>query len=226
MGYSRAGWTIGILAPWCLGMALTVSISAGAGEDFLPGLSVVPLPLRAAPPHDLIPANAPPGAEFVSPAEARQLIHAVSLSIGGVEEFKRVPDEIEPRAHLKRNASVFPQVDRSHKGDPLAGLRPELDSKLRTHYNLIRLGRGDGFRPPRKLAPSSFSAPEDQNRQHYGVCQFSYASNGPMLVTEPEAWLRAVRIPTGVASGTTYLSEVGGSTHFHALRPARLGGKA
>ena len=65
------------------------------------------------------------------------------LSIGGGEEFKRLPDEIEPRADLKRNARRFPEVDRSNKGDPLAGLRPAFDTRLRDSQGLANFRADD-----------------------------------------------------------------------------------
>jgi hypothetical protein len=55
------------------------------------------------------------------------MLRQASLSIGAKEEFnRRVAEEIEPRADMKRNARDFPEIDRTHRGDPLAGLRPDL----------------------------------------------------------------------------------------------------
>ena len=42
MGYSRIGWAMGVVAPWCLGMALAVSISADAGQEASFGASWAP----------------------------------------------------------------------------------------------------------------------------------------------------------------------------------------
>ena len=56
MGYSRIGWAMGVVAPWCLGMALAVSISADAGQEASFGASWAPVALRApAPPAVLVP---------------------------------------------------------------------------------------------------------------------------------------------------------------------------
>jgi len=132
MGYSRTGWAAGTIAPWCLGMALAVSMSADAGQEAASGASFAPLPLRApAPPAVLVPARPPAlGLDFGEfPGEARKILREASLSIGGREEFKRLPDEIEPRTDLKRDARRFPEVDRSNKGESLgrstAGIRHE-----------------------------------------------------------------------------------------------------
>ena len=72
------------------------------------------------------------------------------------------------------------------------------------------------------LYPSSICGVVYQNRHHYNACQFSFACEGKSLrITEPEAWRTAVTVAEGVASGATYLSDVGGATHYHAnyVRP-------
>lgn len=134
MGCSRIGWAAGAIAPWCLGMALAVSMSADAGQEALSGASLAPLPLRAqAAPAVLVPPQTSSlGIDFGRfSGEARKVLREASLLIGDDDEFKRLPDEIEPRADVKRHARLFPSVDRSHKGDPFVGLRPTFESKLR-----------------------------------------------------------------------------------------------
>lgn len=76
------------------------------------------------------------------------------------------------------------------------------------------------------LYPSSVCGVVYQNRHRYNACQFSFACEGKSLrITEPEPWQRAVRIAKAVVDGTTYLSEVGGATHYHAsyVRPRWAG---
>ncbi|MGH6847025.1 MAG: cell wall hydrolase [Methylocella sp.] len=389
MGYSRTGWALGAIAPWCLGTALAVSMSANAGQEAASGASFAPMPLPApGPPAVLVPAQPPAlGLDFGEfPGEARKVLREASLSIGGGEEFKRLPDEIEPRADLKPNAPRFPEVDRSNRGDPLAGLRPAFDTRLRDSPtlrdsqslanfragNLIfhhdetgpagafavpdgeASGAGSGFEPwpagdrpvtahssaeaspcqdgsamtmrpaainarlmqgatpairraitlgsatpapadsapvevvalasaPRTPGPGEIPATgarpyyaalidQDkstrenrclaeaiyfeargesgegqaavaqvvlnrvssglypaticgvvyQNRWHYNACQFSFACEGKSLrIDEPDAWRQAVPIAGEVTNGKTYVSDIGGSTHFHAnyVRP-------
>jgi spore germination cell wall hydrolase CwlJ-like protein len=384
MGYSQTGWILGVMAPWCLGMAIAVSISADAGEEPSSGASLAPLPLPVqAPPAVLIPAQPLAiGIEFGSfTGDSRKLLHEASLSIGGAEEFKRLPDEIEPRTDLKRNARAFPEIDRSHRGDPLISLRPGFDARLLDAHGLASM-REDGVifhydetepaagvstldeisgpesvaafepwpegespttaparaevSPPQEGSPvtmrpaalnerlmqgatpavgraitlgsatpaSADSTPVEiialsgeprlpatmgdlspeirpnyaaligrdrvaqetrclaeaiyfeargepeegqvavaqvvlnrvssglyppticavvfQNRQHYRACQFSFACEGKSRrVTEPDAWHRAEQVAAEVTIGKTYLSGIGGSTHFHAnyVRP-------
>jgi spore germination cell wall hydrolase CwlJ-like protein len=364
MGYSRTGWAAGAIAPWCLGIALAVSMSADAGQEAASGGSFAPLPLRApARPALLVPAQPLAlGLDFgMFPGEARKVLREARLSIGDGEEFKRLPDEIEPRADLKRNARRFPVVDRSNKGDPLAGLRPTFDTRLRDSQGLAKFRADDlifqhdetrpagafgdspvtahsrseaspgrdgsamtmrpaainerlmqGATPAIRRAitlGSATPAPADsapvevvalpggprtpsmgeipatgarpdyaalidqdesarenrclaeaiyfeargesgegqaavaqvvlnrvssglypaticgvvyQNRRHYNACQFSFACAGKSLrIDEPDAWRQALRIAGEVTNGKTYVSDIGGSTHFHAnyVRP-------
>ena len=372
-------WALGAVAPWCLGLALAVSFTADACEEASSGMLIAPLLLRTqGPPADLIPTQ--PSAFHIDfgsfTSEAQQILRQASLSIGAGEEFKRLPDEIEPRAVLKRNARQFPEIDRSRRGDPLAGLRPTFDTRLRNFPGLVRFRAAELiFRHDDVDPASSFSAAEEalgpesvaafepwlegespataqsfaeaspaqaaspetvrpaalnerlmqgatpailravslgsstpaavdsrpievvalpratrgylvhgagfaalrpnyaalldqdgaarenrclaeaiyfeargepeqgqaavaqvvlnrvssglyppsicsvvyQNRRHFNACQFSFACNGrPLRITESDAWRQAQRIAADVTNGSTYLSEVGSSTHFHA----------
>ena len=72
------------------------------------------------------------------------------------------------------------------------------------------------------LYPASICGVVYQNRTHYKACQFSFACEGKSLrISEPESWQTAVRVSEAVLEGRTYLSDVGGSTHYHAnyVRP-------
>lgn len=138
MGASRIGWAMGAVAPWWLGMALAVSIPADAGTEAASGASLAPLSLRAPMrPNVLIPPQIDAlSGDFsrFSGADAGfppHVLRNASLALGEPEELKRLPDEIEPRADLKRDALKFPILDRSHKADPVVGLRPTFDTRLR-----------------------------------------------------------------------------------------------
>ena len=392
MGGSRIGWAMGAVAPWWLGVALAVSITADAGQEASIGASLAPLSLRApSPPTVLVPTQIDGlSGDFgrfsgEGSGSAPRVLREASLVLGEPEELKRLPDEIEPRADLKRNAMRFPTLDRSHKADPVVGLRPTFDTRLRhsgglanfrahdlifdhdeawptggfalfdgdaagpdsvaafepwpdgespttAHSSADASPRQDGatmtMRPaainerimqgatpairramalgsttpaPADATPvevvalpgtprapmrnaSSFpqsgrarpdfaalidqdkaarekrclaeaiyfearSEPEEgqaavaqvvlnrvssglypaticgvvyQNRQRANACQFSFACEGRSLrITEPESWRTAVKIAAEVTAGKTYVSDVGGSTHYHAnyVRP-------
>jgi hypothetical protein len=72
------------------------------------------------------------------------------------------------------------------------------------------------------LYPSSICGVVYQNRHRHLACQFTFACEGKALrVTESDPWRRAVRVANAVLQGTTYLEDVGASTHYHAnyVRP-------
>lgn len=146
MAYSRIGWARGVFAPWCLGMALTLSMTADAGQEASAGASISPLSFRAPPPPTpLIPPHiAAVGGDFGRLAgEAQKLLRKASLNVGEADEFKRLADEIEPRADLKRIARPFPAIDRSGKSDPIVGIRPTFDTRLRHSGGLASLQKND-----------------------------------------------------------------------------------
>ncbi len=72
------------------------------------------------------------------------------------------------------------------------------------------------------LYPGSVCGVVFQNQQRRNACQFSFACEGHALhVNEGEAWSRAVQIAREVTDGSTYVSDVGAATHYHAsyVRP-------
>ncbi len=72
------------------------------------------------------------------------------------------------------------------------------------------------------LYPSNVCGVVYQNRHRYMGCQFSFACEGKSLrITDGPSWQNATRIASAVIEGRTYLSEVGGATHYHAdyVRP-------
>lgn len=165
MRNSQAGLSLGVIAPWYIGMAIVISIGADAGEEASAGASRIPLALTTGDlPADVVPAPRPVRlVDFdLFTGEARAILQRASLTAGEAEEFHRLPDEIEPRTDLKRNAHLFPQIDRSHKGDPLAGLRPALDSRLHGPGSLARWQEGEMiFHPGETVADRSFAAAEE-----------------------------------------------------------------
>ena len=72
------------------------------------------------------------------------------------------------------------------------------------------------------LYPGSVCGVVFQNQQRHNACQFSFACEGHDLrIGERDAWSTAVRVAHEVTEGTAYVSDVGGSTHYHAnyVRP-------
>ena len=67
------------------------------------------------------------------------------------------------------------------------------------------------------LYPQSICGVVFQNRQRHNACQFSFACEGRALrVTESASWAQADRVAREVLEGAAYVSDVGGSTHYHA----------
>ena len=135
----RLFWAMEVAAPWCVGAVMLVSFTADAGQEVPSGASRAPLSATAAVmPQDLAPSPhslaAPFGGHF-----GRGLLHEARLVVGAPEQFDDAPDEIEPRPDIKRNAKIFPEIDRSHKGDPLVGLRPTLDGRWRQKGGLAKM---------------------------------------------------------------------------------------
>jgi spore germination cell wall hydrolase CwlJ-like protein len=338
-------WAIGVIAPWWLGAGLLVSFTADAGQRPAEGWSLSPFAARA-------------GAFAALDGRVR----SARLDVGDSDALAAPPDEREPHVVLKQNVQRFPEVDRTHKSDPLISLRPSFDSGNRDGAETVALAPGtDGastvavFTPPEDaldpadagdpgapttqrgaghasppqrgtattqrvvsteatkaraaqgatpqtpraaalasttpalrdalpievasfshatLPPASAARPDYaslidpvklerekrclaeavyfearsepeagqaavaqvvlnrvssglypmsvcgvvyQNRSHYMACQFSFACEGRRLrITEPEAWATATRIADKVMIGETYISDVGGSTHYHA----------
>ncbi|MBM3608044.1 MAG: cell wall hydrolase [Alphaproteobacteria bacterium] len=72
------------------------------------------------------------------------------------------------------------------------------------------------------LYPASVCGVVFQNSHRHLACQFTFTCEGKSLrITDQTSWERAQRIARDVLNGTTYLSQVGRSTHYHAtyVRP-------
>lgn len=129
----KPSWALAALAPWALGMGVLVSFTADAGQDFLGDANIAPLTARS---RDARAAGigAPTGfadaaAGDFGAASRRNLIEA-RLIVGAPEETHPDPeDENEPRVEIKPNTRIFPEVDRSHKSDPLIAIRPTLETR-------------------------------------------------------------------------------------------------
>jgi spore germination cell wall hydrolase CwlJ-like protein len=52
------------------------------------------------------------------------------LMIGAPDDLRAIPDENEPHVELKPDVKHFPLVDRTHKGDPLVGMRPGFETRV------------------------------------------------------------------------------------------------
>ncbi|WP_244532272.1 cell wall hydrolase [Methylocapsa palsarum] len=190
------------VAPWWLGLAFAVSIPADAGQE-PSGASFAPLSWRAAvEPAILVPLPIPSEADFTRiSGEAGRQLRAASLVIGQSAEFTRLADEIEPRADLKRSARGFPEVDREHKGDPIVGLRPEFDGKLRQPGGLAALRTEDLVFNRAETAPSSaFAASENTDPDRDAAAAFEPWPDGETPMTVRAAAEASPRQPGAVVT--------------------------
>jgi spore germination cell wall hydrolase CwlJ-like protein len=143
MSRFQVSWAMGVVAPWCLGIGLVVSMAADAGQDATIGASLAPPGVLAAvQPGDLIPATVSgPGFGLARSPVASASLEA-RLYLGDPMDFTQVPDEIAPRVVLKSHAHAVPDIDRSRKGDPAVGLRPTFSSQFQRKSGLRVLRAG------------------------------------------------------------------------------------
>jgi len=142
MGVARLSWAMSVAAPWLGAAGLLVSFTADANQELPSGASRRGVSLHAAVlPQDFGPL---PGAFETSglssgASSGRGMLREARLYSGAPSLYPDAPDEMEPRADLKKNAKIFPDIDRSHKGDPLVGLRPSFSGRLRQNDGLARV---------------------------------------------------------------------------------------
>src|SRR5271169_381276 len=140
MGRSRTAWALSVALPWCMGLAVLVSITAEAEQEPPAGGSVfastrmieaagqLDRALQAARPLRAVDEDGEP----LPIAEAR-------LAVGDPDGFAAASDEIEPNGALKSPPLPFPEVDRGAKANPFIGLRPGFDAR-RLNGGLARAG--------------------------------------------------------------------------------------
>ena len=123
MGRSRVRWAVSVAAPWCVAVAVLVSITAEAEQEPLEFMSVFD---RA----HLMGATGGLGAAMLAGRPLRTvdedgsplpIIQARSFT-GDRDAFAADTGESEPNGALKRPGERFPAVDRGAKGDPLTAV--------------------------------------------------------------------------------------------------------
>ncbi len=130
-----APWAFSVMAPWALGVGVLVSFTADAGQDSSGDWNVAPMTARAR------ATGGPAAYQFASFGEVatgelglggqtRALVQSARLVVGAQEDVRSIPDEREPHVDLKPDVKNFPEVDRTHKGDPLVAMRPGFETKV------------------------------------------------------------------------------------------------
>ena len=146
------------IAPWCLGLGLVVSITAEAGQDPSLGISTASQPPTGAllsPMRQVVFTSTLqlPG-DLIDRTATGSIGREAKLTLGAPEDLDAIDDEIDPKTDLKHTKNIFPEIDRSLKGDPFIGLRPGFDA----HRNAPSIRRAaDG--------PDSDMAADDSSMQ-------------------------------------------------------------
>ncbi len=205
---SRIGWAVGVIAPWCLGLGLVVSFTAIAGQDASIGASIALPSFRTVPaPADLVPSIASLRDAFGLSRPHPGRIQLASLTLGDKADLLLNPDEIEPRNDIKVGAHEFPQIDRSRRGDPIIGLRPTLDTRLRKQGGL------EGARAAELILSTRGSLAFE------GFAPATGPAPGPDSVASFEPVGESAPVDTGTSSGAASSATTGAT-----LRPALRAG--
>ncbi|MDI9848634.1 cell wall hydrolase [Rhodoblastus sp. 17X3] len=183
-------WAVGVVAPWVLGAGLLAASVADAGQEIPAGASLAPLSSKSA---AVIPADLAPPPQFFAASfgerSGRGLLREARLIIGGPDQLSGQPDEeIEPRKDLKKGAAAFPEIDRRHKGDPVVGLRPTIDGRLR-QQNAVTKMRSNilTFGQDESGLASTFTPGDGDAPGPDSVASFEAWQDGETPVTEPSA---------------------------------------
>jgi spore germination cell wall hydrolase CwlJ-like protein len=136
-----APWAFSVIAPWALGVSVLVSFTASAGQDAAGDWNVAPLTARAratAAPATLQLASFGEIAtgELGLSGQSRALVQSARLMVGAPDDLRSIPDEREPHVDLKPDVKHFPEVDRTHKGDPIVAMRPSFETRVITPSSL------------------------------------------------------------------------------------------
>lgn len=163
--------------------------------------SVTPAPADAVPIEVAASSLAVPG---FSPRLDREPARTPSESI----VQNRYAELIQPEAMDREQRCLAEAVYFEARSEPEDGMAAVAQVVL----NRVKSG----------LYPANVCGVVYQNRHRYMGCQFSFACEGKSLrITDEASWRTATRIAGAVIEGKTYLSEVGGATHYHAdyVRP-------
>ncbi|HEY5204277.1 MAG TPA: cell wall hydrolase [Roseiarcus sp.] len=120
MGRSRIGWTLSVAAPWCVALAVLVSITAEAEQEPPEFMSAFARSQLMSAPSGLDRAGlAARRLRTVDEDGAPLPIVQARIVVGDPDALATDKDESEPNRTLKPAGRAFPAVDRGAKGDPV-----------------------------------------------------------------------------------------------------------
>jgi hypothetical protein len=164
MGRSRIGWVLWVAAPWCMAVAMLLSITAEAEQEPLERASAFDrnriIETGGAPDRTLSPAPLQQAVD--GNGEPLPIVEARFVT-GDPRDLATRSDEVEPNRALKSPPQPFPAVDRSAKGDPFIGLRPGFEARRRKDGAPTQAESQDPrdaeFDPGRPLSPPADGGP-------------------------------------------------------------------
>src|SRR4029077_10557051 len=120
MGRSGIGWALSVAAPWCVALAVLVSITAEAGQEPTELTSAFARSQLVSAPGklDRVRLAARPLRTVDEDGAPLPIVQARYV-VGDPDESAAKDDEIEPNGTLKQTRRAFPAVDRGAKGDPV-----------------------------------------------------------------------------------------------------------
>jgi spore germination cell wall hydrolase CwlJ-like protein len=163
--------------------------------------STTPAPADATPIEVAAASLMIPG--FASPMAVRPGASSPQAPAATGESQHHYTALIEPEAMDRERRCLAEAVYFEARSEPEAGQAAVAQVVL----NRVKSG----------LYPTNVCGVVYQNRHRYMGCQFSFACEGKSLrIADGPSWQSATRIASAVIDGRTYLSEVGGATHYHA----------
>ena len=159
VGHSRLAWAGSVAAPWCMAIAVLLSITAEAEQEPAQFTSAFDRrrliedmdPVRRA---LALAAHARAVDEDGAPAPIVQVRFQLGATGGSA-----APDEIEPNRTLKDTHLSFPEVDRELKGDPIVGAGPGFDTQWGVAPDGAALGRAHRSPGEAEFDPSHTMSP-------------------------------------------------------------------
>jgi Cell Wall Hydrolase len=235
MGRSRFGWAISVAAPWCVAVAVLVSITAEAGQEQSEFTSAFARSQLTSAPSGLDRTNLaqqPPRAVDEDGAP----LPIVQARYEAADPLDPAPDtgEREPNGALKRPGQPFPAIDRGAKGDPITGVpgfnarrlngkRSQAGSNgLQSWPRELEDPRDDEFDPGHTMSPerpADGDQPEsaalgfDDGATPAAPLEFALNSSSP---TSSDGVVVAVEDESGVTT-VPQLSDADGKPNYAAL---------
>jgi Cell Wall Hydrolase len=160
MGRSRIRWAVSVTAPWCVALAVLVSITAEAEQEPLEFTSAFARSQLLGAPSRLDSAMIARPLRTVDEDGSPLPIVEARTVVGDPRDLVAKPDEIEPNGALKQSGHAFPAVDRGDKGDPgfnikrPTGGRTQADpSAYKSWPSELEDPRDDEFDPGHTMSP-------------------------------------------------------------------------